>query len=68
MREKQTETAKPTLKELLLSDSDRFDLEIPARGNTIHRRVDVANMFGELQAETQNDSDSTSFGMKMVNQ
>jgi hypothetical protein len=28
---KQTETAKPTLKELLLSDSDRFDLEIPAR-------------------------------------
>jgi hypothetical protein len=28
---KQTETSKPTLKELLLSDSDRFDLEIPKR-------------------------------------
>jgi antitoxin Phd len=29
--------AKPTLKELLLSDAERHDLEIPARGSA-HRR------------------------------
>jgi hypothetical protein len=55
--EKQTETVKPTLKELLLSDSDRFDLEIPARGNAICLRLDVANFFGESQAETHGDRD-----------
>jgi len=41
--EKQTETAKPTLKELLLSDSDRFDLEIPARGSLIHRNAEATD-------------------------
>jgi hypothetical protein len=45
LREKQTETAKPTLKELLLSDSDRFDLEIPARGK-------VKNLLEEITKKT----------------
>lgn len=49
--EKQTETAKPTLKELLLSDSDRFDLEIPARGNLIHRKVETYNDSNTKNAE-----------------
>lgn len=29
--------AKPTLKELLLSDVDRFELELPERGKSKHR-------------------------------
>jgi prevent-host-death family protein len=31
--------AKPTLKELLLSDVDRVDFEIPARGTSKHRPI-----------------------------
>ena len=31
--------AKPTLKELLLSDVDRADFELPERGKTKHRPV-----------------------------
>jgi antitoxin Phd len=31
--------AKPTLKELLLSDVDRVDFELPERGSTKHRPV-----------------------------
>jgi antitoxin Phd len=31
--------AKPTLKELLLSDVDRVDFEIPARGASKHRLI-----------------------------
>jgi hypothetical protein len=65
--EKHTEAVKPTLKELLLSDSDHFDLEIPARGSVKNRRVEVANLFGELNAETRDDTDSASFVVKMVN-
>lgn len=49
--EKETEKAKPTFKELLLSDLDRFDLEMPARGSNSRQQVDEVNMFGELQAE-----------------
>ena len=37
--------AKRTLKALLLTDLDRVDLEIPARGNVINRRVDAAISF-----------------------
>ena len=49
--EKQTETVKPTLKELLLSDSDRFDLEIPERGSLIHRKVEAHNDSNTKNAE-----------------
>ena len=34
-------TARPSLKELLLSDSARTDLTTPARGNAKRRRVDA---------------------------
>jgi hypothetical protein len=43
--EKQTETVKPTLKELLLSDSDRFDLEIPERERVKSRLDDDFESF-----------------------
>lgn len=62
--EKQTETVKPTLKELLLSDSDRFDLEIPKRESVKNHRVDLASLFDELDVETHHDCDSASFGEK----
>jgi hypothetical protein len=65
--EKQAEIVEPTLKELLLSDSDRFDLEIPTRGNVNCRRADATTLFGEINAETDYDSDSESFGVKIVN-
>jgi hypothetical protein len=64
---KQTETSKPTLKELLLSDSDRFDLEIPARGSLKNRRVEVANLFGEFKAETHDESASERLGNEVLN-
>jgi antitoxin Phd len=34
-----TESARPTLKELLLSNSPRFDLPIPARGSARRRKI-----------------------------
>ena len=45
---KQTKASKPMLKELLLSDSDRFDLEIPARENLIHRKTGADIFLKEL--------------------
>jgi hypothetical protein len=61
LMEKPTETVKPTLKELLLSDSDRFDLEIPARGDLIHRKTETAILFNEKQAEIYKNNDSVMF-------
>lgn len=34
-----TASAKPTLKELLLSDEYRFDLDLPSRGQLKHRPI-----------------------------
>ncbi|MEY4585115.1 MAG: hypothetical protein RJB10_1612 [Pseudomonadota bacterium] len=59
--EKQKEIAKPTLKELLLSDSDRFDLDIPARGKLINRKTETAILFNAQHTETQKHNDSVSF-------
>ncbi|MEY4536348.1 MAG: hypothetical protein RL171_499, partial [Pseudomonadota bacterium] len=59
--EKQKEIAKPTLKELLLSDSDRFDLDIPARGKLINRKTETAILFNAQHTETQKHNDSVIF-------
>ena len=37
--QRMSSVAKPTLKELLLSDVDRADFELPERGKTKHRPV-----------------------------
>jgi antitoxin Phd len=37
--QRMSSAAKPTLKELLLSDVDRFELDLPERGTSKHRPV-----------------------------